>query len=144
MARSALAAVIPGVALAVLGGCASDEREWPFLVAESSGVTIVTELSVADEGGMRNATMDYGTFLVRNDCLHVRLESGLYTSVLPEGASISSDRREIVVKGQRLRLGKEYALPFASQVGLVPEEAAKSIGLPDRCTQRLLTMGVPV
>jgi hypothetical protein len=48
-----------------------------------------------------------------------------------------------VVGGRRLKTGVRYSLPFASEVGTDPGRAAKAIGLPANCSQRLMSMGAP-
>ncbi len=58
-------------------------------------------------------------------------------------ARIDARGDAIVVGGRRFPIGREYSLPFASEVGAEAGEAAASIGLPDRCSQRLLSMGSP-
>ena len=122
--------------------CSGEERAWPFAVASSSGVTLVTQTPEANDW-LRNATMDEGEFFVENGCLQVRTDGGVFTPVLPRGATVRAGGEEIVVAGRPLRTGVRYGLPFASEVGREPGEAAKAIGLPTRCSPRLLSMGAP-
>lgn len=126
--------------LTALVACGGGRAEWPYAVDRSAAVTIVTELPEA-EGRLRNATTDYGTFFIANACLQVRTEAGVYTPVLPRGASFDPKAREIVVGGRRFQLGRRYSLPFAAEIGT--GEAADAIRLPGGCSRRLLSMGAP-
>ena len=132
------------LALGALAACNADREKkvWPFAVGQSSGVTVVTELPEA-ANRLRNATRDYGTFFVKDGCLQVRVGSTVLTPVLPLGSTLDARGDAIVVGGRRFPIGREYSLPFASEVGAGAGEAAASIGLPDRCSQRLLSMGSP-
>ena len=132
------------LALGALAACNADREKkvWPFAVGQSSGVTVVTELPEA-ANRLRNATRDYGTFFVKDGCLQVRVGSTVLTPVLPLGSTLDARGDAIVVGGRRFPIGREYSLPFASEVGAEAGEAAASIGLPDRCSQRLLSMGSP-
>lgn len=131
--------VLPVTALAA---CAGGEERWPYQVERSSGVTIVTELPEA-ESRLRNATTDYGTFFVENDCLQVRVGSAVFTPVLPRGSSYDLQAREIVLDSRRVQLSRQYSLPFAAEIGTEDGEAANAIGLPASCSRRLLGMGAP-
>lgn len=122
--------------------CSGDEKPWPFTVGESAGIVVVTDLPEAGER-LRNATMDYGTFFVEKNCLQLRTDAGTFTPVLPQGATVRAGGEEIVVAGRPLRTGVRYGLPFANEVGGEPGEAAEAIGLPARCSPRLLSMGAP-
>lgn len=127
---------------AALVACHANQPGWPFVVGESEGVTLVTEKPEA-AGRLRNATLDYGMFVIANDCLQVRVGTSLFTPVLPGGSSVAAHRKQLIVAGRPLELGRQYSLPFATEVGQVPGEAARAIGLPPRCAQRLMSMGAP-
>jgi hypothetical protein len=125
-----------------LAACGAEREEWPFVVNRTAGVIIVTELPEAEER-LRNATLDHGAFFVENDCLQVRVESGVFTPILPAGSSFEAGGNRIMVGGRRLEIAQRYSLPFAVEVGSAPGEVAKSIDLPAGCSQRLLSMGAP-
>lgn len=129
--------------LVALGACRPKVApKWPFAVVQSSGIIIVTELPEA-ANRLRNATLDHGTFMVKDGCLQVRTLSGVLTPIFPRGSSFDLQRMEVVgAGGRRVQTGRQwqYGLPFAQELG---GEVASVIGLPRQCSQRLLTMGAP-
>jgi hypothetical protein len=129
------------MAAAGLSACRSNET-WPFAVGESEGTVLVTERPEA-AGRLRNATNAYGVFFVERKCLQVRVEDEVFTPVLPAGTTLAEGGTAMLVGGRRLATGVRYSLPFASEVGTKPGAAAKAIGVPDECSQRLMSMGAP-
>lgn len=127
---------------AAAGACHAHKKPWPFVVGQSAGVTLVTERPEA-EGRLRNATLNYGAFFINKDCLQVRVGTLVFTPVLPRGSSISADKSQLAVAGRLLEMGRRYSLPFATEVGRTPGEAASALGVPSRCSQRLMSMGAP-
>jgi hypothetical protein len=120
--------------LVALGACGGEQRQWEFLLVDSAGVTTVTE-GTPEPDVEWNATVGYGAFFVRDGCLQVQEGTRVWTPVLPLGTSISGDQQALIVRGRRFDMGRTYTLTYP---GELPADVAGTIGLPNRCPQRLL------
>lgn len=129
--------------VAALGACGSEPGpSQPYQVGRSAGVTIVTKLPEA-ELRLSNHNLGYGSFFVANGCLQVRFEGTVFTPVLPRGSTVAPGGESFMVGSSRIRIGPLYALPSAGEIRDTTM-AATAIGVPSRCAQRLLTMGMPI
>ena len=137
-----LRSILPWFLLAALVACGTTKSSSPFMVSRSSGIVFVRQV-LDGQDRLRNATVDYGTFYIAGECLQVRLATGEFTPILPAEVDIDPQRQTFAVGGKSLKMGVQYTLPFANEVGSQAGEVASAIGLPGSCSQRLLSMGLP-